>query len=61
MHDRRGSAEETHNLVVVCVVPCVPYRHILDHMTVCDQDVVGLGAHLLSPAEHAPRPSILVP
>ena len=48
MRGRRGSTEATQDQVVVCVVTCVPDRHVLEQTTVYAQDVVGPGAHLLA-------------
>ena len=56
MHGRYGSAEATQDQILVCVVPYVPDRHVMEKMTVCAQDVVGPVSHLLYPAEHTPCP-----
>ena len=61
MINRRGSAEATQNHVVVYALPCVPDRHVLEQIEVCDHDVVGPGKHLPSLAEHAPRPAVHQP
>ena len=46
---------------MVVVVTCVSDRHVLDHMTVCAQDVVDPGVHHPSSAVHAPCPAVLQP
>ena len=61
MRGSHGSAEGTHNHIVVCFVPCILDCHILEQMTVCSEDVVGPGAHLPAPAEHATHPSVPQP
>ena len=61
MCDKRASAKATQNQVVLCVVPFIMYRHVLYNIAVCAQDVVGPGALLPSPPEHAPRPTVLQP
>ena len=61
VHGSSGSAEATQNQVVVCVVMCVLDCHVLDQTMVYAQDVVGMGVHLLSPAEHAPHITVLQP
>ena len=43
---------------MVCDVPCVPDRHVLEKTAVCAQDVVGPGVHLLSSAAYATHPTI---
>ena len=58
---RRGATEVTQDQVMVVVVTCVSDRHVLDHMTVCAQDVVDPGVHHPSSAVHAPCPAVLQP
>ena len=47
--------EKTQNQAVVCVVPCIPDRHVLEHTTVFAQYVVSLGVHLSSTAKSYPH------
>ena len=56
---RRSSAEAPQDQVVVCVVPYVPDRYVLEHTAVCAQDLVGPGAHLLAALVHGPFAAIL--
>ena len=46
MHGRYGSAEATQDQILVCVVPYVLDRHVMEKMTVCAQDVVTEVFHL---------------
>ena len=50
--------EATHKQAVVCVVPRIPDRHILEQTMAYAKDVLGLGVHIPSPVEHAPRPVV---
>ena len=61
MRGRRGSAEATHDQLVFHVVLCVPDLHILEQTAECAQDVVSLGAYLLSALVHGPCPDVLQP
>ena len=46
---------------MVRVELCVQDHHVMEQMTVCDQDAVGPGEHLLASTAHAPRPPVLQP
>ena len=61
VHVRCGSAEETQNQVMVCVVQCIPDRYVLEQTAVCAQDVVSTGEKLPSPEKHAPCPDVPQP
>ena len=61
MHGRRGSVEAPQDQLLVRVVPCVPYRYVLEQTTICAQGLVGLGAHLLAALAHGPYAAILQP
>ena len=47
--------------VVICVVPCVQDRSVLEQTTVCDQDVVGPVAHPPAATVHVPCAAVLQP
>ena len=46
---------------MVCVLPCVLYRHVLEKTKACVQDEVGPVSHLPSSTEHATCPNVLYP
>ena len=56
---RCGAMETTQDQVMVCVVSCVLDHHVLEQTEVCNQDVVGPGAHLLFSESHASRLAVL--
>ena len=58
---RQGSAEATHDQVVIRVVYYAPNHHVIEHMTLCSQDVVGPGAHLMSALVHGSCLAVLQP
>ena len=59
--NRCGSVEVPHDQLVVRDFSCIPDCHVLKQATVCYQDVVNPGAHLLSSLLHGPCPVVLQP
>ena len=61
VHIRCVTTEAPQDQVMVCVVLCIPERHVLEQTTVCAHYVVGPGEHLPSSTANAPHPAVLQP
>ena len=61
MGGRHGSAESPQDQVVFRVVPCVPYRYVLEQTTFCAKYLVGPVVHLLSAPVYGPCVAVLQP
>ena len=59
MRGRPRSTEASHDQVMVHLVSRVLECHVLEQMTVRDQDIVSTGANLLSVTVDGPCPVIL--
>ena len=60
MRSRHASAKAPQYQVIICVVPCVPDRYVLEQTTVCAQDVVGPGEHLLAACAAVLQPRLVL-
>ena len=61
MRGRHVSAEEFQGQLVVCVMPCVLDLYVLEQTNVCDQDIIGPGAHIPAAPMHDPCTAVLQP